>query len=144
MTAEGNRRDAARILLPEVQFNDRRAQMFGNIHQQVASGQQLRDVKGNVIPLDWSKGEILPGSFSFSVFDSTVSIQAHLDADLLDSLHGFYRLLRQAEHFREAAAKDDAPQRRGGFLKDVFESAFDAVEVAHGRRLTERLKEASK
>ena len=145
MTAEGNRRDVAHILLPEVRSNERRAKTFGAVHLQIVSGQPitLPDGEGNVITLDWSNAEVLPGSFSFSIFESTLNAQARLDADLLDTLHTFYRLLRQAERFREASIADDAPQRKAGYLKDVFKSSSDAGTVARERRLTERLEQAS-
>jgi hypothetical protein len=136
--------DTARVLLSEVEFNDRRAKLFASFHARISSGQELKDKRGNPVPLDLSQSEILPGSFSFSIFDATLQRHAHFDRDLIDTLHTFYRLLRQAEQFREAAANDSTPQRRAGFLKEVLQSAAEAAKVVQDRQLVQRLKEASK
>ena len=139
------RRDVARLLVSEVRFNDSRAIAFANVHERLSSGQELKDVQGNPIPLDrFLEAELLPGSFSFSTFDATLMRQAYFDRELMEPLQEFYRLLRQAEQFREAATSHDAPQLRAGFLKDVFESAAEAVKVAQEKNLAGRLEETSR
>ena len=87
---------------------------------------------------------MLPGSFSFSTFDATLERQAYLDPDILNALHTFYRLLRQAEQFREAAATDTAPQRGAGFYKDVFWSAAEGAKVAREKNLLQRLEDSAR
>jgi hypothetical protein len=87
--------------------------------------------------------EIVPGSFSFATFDATLDRQAYLDRELVDALHSFYRLLRQAEQFRQAASNDNAPQRRAGVLKDVFWSSAEALRVAREKDLVRRMEESS-
>jgi hypothetical protein len=144
MTASEERQKVATVLIPEVQFNERRAKAFASVHEQMASGKPLKDEHGKPVQLDLSQAEILPGSFSFSTFDATLQGQSHLDRDLIDALHSFYRLLRQAERFREAAATDRAPPRRARFLQDYFSSAADAAKVAREKELMRRLEITAK
>lgn len=140
--------DVARLLLSEVQFNDARAQIFRGLHERLSSGQELKDVQGNPIPLDsFLQAELLPGSFSFSTFDATLMRQAYFDRDLMDTLHEFYRRLRQAEQFREAAASANTsrcPDLRTGLLKNVFESAAQAATLAQEKNLVRRLEEIAR
>jgi hypothetical protein len=144
ITRRTEKRDVARILLSEVKFNDRRAKAFASLHEDISSEQELKDEQGNQVTLDLSQAKIPPDSFSFSIFDATLQRHAHFDHDLIDALHTFYRMLRQAEQFREAAANDSAPQRRAGFLKHALWSMAEAAKVVQDRQLMQRLEKTSK
>jgi len=140
------KRDVARVLLPEVQSNRSRAEVFARVNERLLSGQQLKDERGNPLP-DFSQAELLPGSFGFAAFDATLGRQGYFDPDLLEALHAFYGLLRQAEQFREAAASPNAsrcPDLRAGLLKNVFESGAAAAKVAEEKNIARRLEEIAR
>ena len=146
MTRRFEKRDVARVLLPEVQSNHSRAEVFARVNERLLSGQQLKDERGNPLP-DFSQAELLPGSFGFATFDATLGRQGYFDRDLLEALHAFYGLLRQAEQFREAAASANAsrcPDLRTGLLKNVFESAAEAAKVAQEKNIARRLEETAR
>jgi hypothetical protein len=72
-----------------VEFNDRCGETFAKVHEQLSSGKDLKDKKGDPVHVDLRQIEIPPGSFSFSIFDVTLKRQAYLIMQLLT--HGTWK-----------------------------------------------------
>ncbi len=141
------RRDTARLLLSEVRFNQMRAESFAKIFEADSSGPGIKDEHGRPVPLPpefLERAQVLPGPFSFSVFDATLQRQAVLDKETMDVLHQFYRTLRLAEQLREFAERINRPGDTGFFRREAANTIALAAKLAAEKTLLQKLEDVAR